>query len=262
MGTLSSWPGPPLGWTGHASTVLSVGCSPNGTRVVTGSQDKTIRIWDVESGSVVGEPLTGHTSSVDSVAYSPDGRRIISGSYDRTIRIWDAETGALVGNPLYGHTDSVRSVACASNGRHIISGSNDSTIRIWDFEANTEAGKPNETNTYPVQSVNYSSDGQNTASGPYDGTTHVWDALPYVSIRPLPCTLMHAGFYAKPDMDGWVRSSTRGLLYWVPHDCRPGLHSPALLTIPLTSRNRSLTLDFNNFVFGTSWTQIFKSARS
>jgi hypothetical protein len=63
-------------------------------------------------------------------------------------------------------------------------------------------------------------------------------------------------------MDGWVRDSEGGLLYWVPHECRSSVHSPALMTIPLTSRNRSVSLDFDDIAFGTSWTQIFKSAPS
>jgi WD40 repeat protein len=67
----------------------------------------TIRIWDVETGAGVGNPLKGHTSYVKSVAYSPDGRHIISGSDDMTIRIWDAETGAPVGRPLEGHYGTV-----------------------------------------------------------------------------------------------------------------------------------------------------------
>ena len=65
-----------------------------------------------------------------------------------------------------------------------------------------------------------------------------------------------------PNMDGWVRDSEGGLLYWVPHDIRTGVHSPALLTIPLTSRDRSVSLDFDDFAFGTSWTQIFRSTVS
>jgi hypothetical protein len=73
---------------------------------------------------------------------------------------------------------------------------------------------------------------------------------------------MHDSFFAEPDTDGWVRGSEGGLLYWVPHDCRGGLHSPALLTIPPTSHNRSVSLDFDDFAFGTSWTQMFKDAPS
>ena len=73
---------------------------------------------------------------------------------------------------------------------------------------------------------------------------------------------MHDDFRAKPDLDGWVRDSEGSLLYWVPHDHRTGLHLPALLTIPLTSHIRSSSLDFDNFAFGTTWTQIFKGAPS
>ena len=70
---------------------------------------------------------------------------------------------------------------------------------------------------------------------------------------------MHLSFCAKPDKDGWVKDSDGGLLYWVPHDCRVSVHSPAVMTIPLSSRNRSVSLDFADFAFGTSWSQIFKS---
>src|SRR5258706_8487476 len=111
VGNLSSWPAPPLEWAGLAGCVWSVSYSPNGARVVTGSDDHTIRIWDVESGVVVGEPLTGHDGRVTSVAYSPDGRHIISGSHDCTVQIWDAKTGAAVGEPVEGHIRGGASVA-------------------------------------------------------------------------------------------------------------------------------------------------------
>jgi WD40 repeat protein len=84
--------------------VRSVAYSPDGQHIISGSDDKTIRIWDAETGAAVGKPLEGHTDCVWSVAYSPDGQHIISGSDDKTIRIWDAETGAAVGKPLEGHT--------------------------------------------------------------------------------------------------------------------------------------------------------------
>src|SRR5258706_314471 len=142
VGRLSSWPAPPLEWTGHTGFIQSVCYSPDGTCVVSGSYDKKIRIWDAESGTVVGNPLKGHTAWVLSVAYSPDGRYIISGSDDSTIRIWDAETGTAVGNPLEGHAGVVWSVAYSPDGRHIISGSDDSTIRIWDPDNGTAFANP------------------------------------------------------------------------------------------------------------------------
>ena len=236
----------------------SVAYSPDGRYIISGSHDRTIRIWDAETGTAVGEPLEGHTDRVNSVAFSPDGRYIISGSDDRTIRTWDAETGAAVGQPLEGHTAQVTSVAYSPDGRCITSGSFDHTIRIWDAEAVAAAGLPIEGRVDSVHSVAYSPDGRQITSGSYDQTIRVWDAETGAPVgKP-----KHADLYSTPDLGGWVRDSEGGLLYWVPQECRKGLHSPARLTIPLTSPCRSVSLDFDDFSFGTSWTQIFESAAS
>jgi len=195
-----------------------------------------------------------------SVAYSPDGRHIISGSADQTIRVWEPKTGAEIGNPLKGNTSLVRSVAYSPNGQDIISGSGDSTIRACDAEPGATAGKPLGEHTYLAQSIAYSSDRKNIVSGSYDNTTRVLDGSPCASIRPSSCNTMDPRFWAQPDKDGWVKDSEVGLLYWVPHGCRTGLHAPPVLMIPITSRNRSVCLDFDDFAFGTSWSQIYKSA--
>jgi WD40 repeat protein len=89
------------------SVVFAVAFSPNGRRIVSGSFDNTMQIWDAESGEAIGEPLQGHSSFVCSVAYSHDGRRIVSGSFDSTVRIWDAESGEAIGEPLHGHSSHV-----------------------------------------------------------------------------------------------------------------------------------------------------------
>ena len=199
---------------------------------------------------------------MSSVAYSPDGCHIISGSHDRTIRIWDAKTGDAVGDPLKGHTDWVWSVAYSPDGWHIISRSNDGTIRIWDAKTGATVGYPLKGHTYSVQSIDYSSDGWHIASESCDDTTRVMDSFSDAPTRHSSRHSVPSEFFAKPDMDGWVRDSEGGLLYWVPHECRASLHSPGLITIPLTSRARFVSLDFDNIAFGTSWTQIFKSAPS
>jgi WD40 repeat protein len=115
--------------------VNSVAFSPDGKRIVSGGYDKTIRLWDVATGTQIGEPLRGHMRWVTSVAFSPDGKQIVSGSFDNTIRLWDAATGTQIGEPPLGHKGAVLSVAFSPDGKRIVSGSEDKTIRIWDGPA-------------------------------------------------------------------------------------------------------------------------------
>ncbi|KAI5117200.1 hypothetical protein M0805_004970 [Coniferiporia weirii] len=164
-------------WTSDTgSSIECVAYSLDGRHIVSGSRDKTLKIWDAQTGDAVGEPLTGHEDWVRSVAYSPDGRHIVSGSHDRTLRIWDAQTRDAVGEPLTGHEDWVSSVAYSPDGRHIVSGSCDRTLRIWDAHTKNAVGEPLTGHSEPVHSVAYSSDGRHIVSGSYDKTLRIWDA--------------------------------------------------------------------------------------
>jgi WD40 repeat protein len=87
------------------TSVTSVAFSADGKYIVSGSWDKTIRMWDAQTGKLVSDPFEGHTNSVTSVAFSADGKYIVSGSWDKTIRMWDAQTGKLVSDPFEGHTN-------------------------------------------------------------------------------------------------------------------------------------------------------------
>ncbi|KIN94405.1 hypothetical protein M404DRAFT_939931, partial [Pisolithus tinctorius Marx 270] len=103
-GGLKGWPVAQLLLHGHTSWASSVAFSPDGKRIVSGSLDKTVRVWDVEGGAQIGGPLEGHRDVVvNLVAFSPDGKRIVSGSGDMAVRVWDVG-GVQIGNPLEGHT--------------------------------------------------------------------------------------------------------------------------------------------------------------
>jgi WD40 repeat protein len=73
---------------GHTNLVTSVAFAPDGKHLVSGSDDKTVRLWNIESGDQIAV-LRGHSAWVSSVAFSPDGNHIASGSWDKTIRVWD-----------------------------------------------------------------------------------------------------------------------------------------------------------------------------
>jgi WD40 repeat protein len=83
--------------------VWSVAFSPGGNRIVSGSHDKSVRMWDAKTGKQLKE-MQGHTAGIWSVAFSPNGDRIVSGSSDKSVRVWDAMTGESIegmqGHPL------------------------------------------------------------------------------------------------------------------------------------------------------------------
>ncbi|KAG6816769.1 hypothetical protein H0H93_007778 [Arthromyces matolae] len=115
---------------GHTERVTSVAFSSDGSRIVSGSFDRSVRVWDASTGQEL-KVMDGHTERVTSVAFSSDGSRIVSGSFDRSVRVWDASTGQEL-KVMDGHTERVTSVAFSSDGSRIVSGSCDQTPYIWD----------------------------------------------------------------------------------------------------------------------------------
>ncbi|KAL0952331.1 hypothetical protein HGRIS_006611 [Hohenbuehelia grisea] len=161
---------------GHSGSVMSAAFSPDGTRIVSGSYDQTIRVWDASTGHTTMPPLEGHSDTVISAAFSPDGTRIVSGSSDSTIRVWDASTGHPTMPPLEGHSDKVTSVAFSPDGTRIVSGSSDRTIRVWDASTGHTTMPPLEGHSDTVISAAISPDGTRIVSGSSDRTIRVWDA--------------------------------------------------------------------------------------
>ncbi len=115
----------------HGGTIRQISFRPDGRQFVTASSDKTLKIWDTESGVCL-RTLIGHESGVVSCDWSPiaDVPRIVSGSDDATIRIWDGKTGECR-KTLTGHSNGVFSTAWSHDGQMLVSGSYDKSIQIW-----------------------------------------------------------------------------------------------------------------------------------
>ncbi len=159
--------------TGHTAQVYSVAFSPDGKRIVSGGSDKTIKLWDAQTGSEI-RTLQGHAAQVYSVAFSPDGKQIVSGSSDKTIKLWNAQTGSEI-RTLQGHTDWVLSVAFHPDGKRIASGSWDNTVKVWNADS---GGEPVtlKGHTSAVSSVAFRADGKQIVSGSWDNLVKVWNA--------------------------------------------------------------------------------------
>ncbi len=160
---------------GHEGPVKSIAYSPDGQRIVSGSSDKMVRVWDVLSGAELAI-MRGHEDYVNSVTFSSDGQHILSGSEDRTVRVWDAErcTALMV---LRGHEDAVESATYSLDGQRIISGGGwkDKTVRMWDAQSGAQLAALRGHESV-VMSVSYSPDGRRIISGGGDKTVRVWDA--------------------------------------------------------------------------------------
>jgi WD40 repeat protein len=146
--------------------------SADGRKLVSGSHDGTIRIWDPETGKL-GLVLESLFASVKCLACSYDGRWIVSGHVCRGLQLWDAVSGES-GPVLHGHASTVTGVAFSSDDKWIVSSSYDDTIRLWDSSAGVCVSILTG-HKKVVRDVAFSPDGIHLASGGDDGRVRLWD---------------------------------------------------------------------------------------
>jgi eukaryotic-like serine/threonine-protein kinase len=161
-------------YRGHSQGVMAIAWSPNGSRIASGSHDKTVQVWDASDGSHA-FTYHGHSDWVPSVAWSPDSIRIASGSVDTTVQIWNAADGRNI-YTYRGHSDQVWSVMWSPDGSRIVSSSWDKTVQVWNASDGTHIftyrGHSN-----VVWAAAWSPDGSRIASTSVDAVVQVWDAV-------------------------------------------------------------------------------------
>ncbi|MDZ8134428.1 MAG: serine/threonine-protein kinase [Nostoc sp. DedQUE04] len=157
--------------SGTFSSVNALAISPDGYTLASASDDKNIKLWDLNTKKVLAS-LSGHSQAVKSVTFSPNGQILATASNDKTIKLWQVETLEEICT-LLGHAQAVKSVAFSPDGQILASGSWDKTIKLWDVNTGREictiAG-----HQLKINSVAFSPQGQLLASASYDRTIRLW----------------------------------------------------------------------------------------
>ncbi len=157
--------------TTHAESVNAVAFSSNGQFALSGSNDKTMKLWEPVSGREI-RTFTGHTQGVTSVGFVPGGKQLVSGSWDKTLRLWDMATGKEIKTIDYGN--AIMSVHVSPDGKRVAAGGSSGLILIWDLATAKEIMRL-EGHTGVVNKILFHPDKKHLLSAGTDNELKLWD---------------------------------------------------------------------------------------
>ncbi|KAJ6597501.1 WD40-repeat-containing domain protein [Mycena vulgaris] len=178
----------------HTGSITCASFSPT-KRIATGGDDHILRVMDIETGRVVGEPWKAHARRFTAIAYSPDGKHIVSGGLDSKVCVWDAETGQAVGKALKGQSGESLCVAFSPASNHFAS-CNGKEILMWKLNAakgpklRFRLSRPNREGMFTA--LAFSADGSHIFAG-IKGEIWAWELLGTPGPGPLKCHILPNG---------------------------------------------------------------------
>jgi WD40 repeat protein len=224
---------PPQDWKcvkilkGHTASVNSITISPDGQTLASGSQDRTVSLWNLKTGKRI-FTFFGQAGEVSTVAISPDGKMLVAGGFDNKISSWRIETRELMGsffylNSPYSHSGFVSSVAFSRDRRILASASGDKTIRLWGGYTG-EFKRTLNGHSDTIWSIAITPDNQTLVSGSADKTIRIWSLDSLAQPRILSGhTSWVTSIAISPDGNSLASGSTDGTIkFW-------NLHSGELL---------------------------------
>jgi WD40 repeat protein len=159
---------------GHAGKVCSVAITADGSHAVSGSYDRTVKVWDLNRGTQIWT-LKGHQAEVWRVAITADGRRAISGGWDKRLKVWDLERGTEI-LTLKGHRTKIWSLALTADGQRAISVSGDRILKVWDLRNGEELYALHlHASWTPAPNVAMTADGRWAVTSSHGCAIKVWD---------------------------------------------------------------------------------------
>jgi WD40 repeat protein len=172
---------PPRELQGHTADVWGADFSPDGKYLVTGSSDKTARLWDLATGETI-RVFSRSRGSLESVAFSPDGKYIVTANLpDKTASLWDVVSGQEM-QVFSGHTAAVGEVKFLPDGKYVVTTSDDLTVRIWDVVTGETLHILTGHND-GITRMAVSPDGKYVVTGSLDRTARLWDASTGQQVR-------------------------------------------------------------------------------
>jgi WD40 repeat protein len=246
-------------YRGHTGPVRTVAYARMGERIVSGSDDAEIAVWEGESDKPVWK-IRGHDGAVISISVSGD--KVFSSSKDKTIRVWDLDTGDNR-SIIHGHTAPINEIKLSSDGRWIVSASDDASLRIWDSQTGSLLTLP-QCMPFRILSLDVSRDGKLIACCGADGRVHIWcpdmaqpAVWPDSFIRKVHgreyCPIDDQGIFANATLrsDGWMRGLMGEAMCWIPPVYRRGLLQRTVGVLGA----RETALDLRDLAHGTKWEQ-------
>lgn len=227
--------------------------SPDGSRIVTVSEDKTIVIWNSKNG-LKENVLTGHTDYVNLVLFTPDGKNLITSSADNSIRIWNFIDGKEKYNFINAHKNSIKNINLSADGSMLVSASKDNTAKVWDikkgillFELIGQKGE--------ITNAVFSPDNQKIVTTSRDGSVFVWDAKTGTNILKLAVEKRNV-YDAKFSNDGKkiITASEYSAKIWdalsgqMLHNCKNGYDEILSIAISPDRKKFAATSSDNNII--------------
>jgi WD40 repeat protein len=188
-----------LAWQAHTAAVQALAFSPDEQTLATGSWDGTIKLWNLENGSLLWAGQ--HTGSIHRLVFTPDDRTLVSGGDDAAIRLWDIFTGKHL-QTLSGQSSAVYALACSPDGSRLASGSRDQMIWLWDVKRGSYRTALHG-HTAIVHALAFTPDSRSLLSGSEDGTIRVWD------VERGQCTRVNQGYALTLYDVAWNPDGTR-----------------------------------------------------